>query len=284
MKKCQSCNFENADDMRFCVECGTPLPASPMVINLQEVGTQKQANAESTSFNKSQETKIGGRQPNFSPVTPPRQRSYSKIFLALGGIFALFLLLLMAGAAIVYFNWQPTSTPTPTPTPTPKRTVEKPTPTATATPTAPPTPTPTPSVSPSPKSASDPSGSFDKMSVDYNVTENGRFGMRIHVNFSAYNLKGVDCDLLIRFQKSDSSYLQTNNGGYKNDNGEVAVVGTLKPAYDNALYEDLQIFMPYDALDLPRGKYNLKMDVDLAHKSGDLIQHFNFYDFEYEEK
>ena len=282
MKKCQSCKFENADDMRFCVECGTPLPASAMVINLRDSKPNNQPIDESNPFDKSQETKFGGGQTNFQTALPPKRRSNGKIFLALGGIFALFFLLLTAGAAIVFFNWKPTPTPTPTPIPTPTRPIEKPSPKPTATPT--PTPTPTPDASPTPKSASDPSGSFDKMTVDFNVTENGQFGMRMHVYFSALNLKDVNCKLIIRFQKSDGSYLRTDSSDYRNDNGEIVVARDLKPAYDKAVYADLQIFMPYDELDLPRGKYNLKMDVDLAYDDDELIQHLNFYDFQYDQK
>ena len=281
MKKCQSCSYENADEMRFCVECGMLLAASPMVINLQDGGTQKQSNVDTASFDKSLETQIGGKQLNFPPTIPtaaPRRRNNGKIFLAVGGVFALFFLLLTAGAAIVYFNWKPTPTPSPTPipTPVPTRTVEKPTPTAT--PTATPTPLPTP------KSDSAPSSSFEKMWVDYNVTESGRFGMRIHVDFTTYNLKGVESDVVIRFQKEDDSYLLTNSGAFKTKNGEVAVSRGLKPGFDTAVYKDLQFFMPYNEFKLSRGKYNLKMDADLNYQNGDLIQHLNFYEFEYEEK
>ena len=125
MKKCQSCKFENADDMRFCVECGTSLPASAMVINLRSSETHNQPIAESNPFDKSQETKFGGGQTNFPTASLPKRRNNGKIFLALGGIFALFFLLLTAGAAIVFFNWKPTPTPIPTPIPTPTRPIEK---------------------------------------------------------------------------------------------------------------------------------------------------------------
>jgi hypothetical protein len=37
--------------------------------------------------------------------------------------------------------------------------------------------------------------------IDYNVTEGGRRGMRIHVNFEVTGLKGVDSKLLARVQK-----------------------------------------------------------------------------------
>lgn len=282
MKKCQSCNYENADEMRFCVECGMLLAASPMVINLQPSETQKQSNVETASFGKSLETQIGGKQPNFTPniptAAPPRRRNNGKIFLAVGGVFALFFLLLTAGAAIVYFNWKPTPMPLPTPKPVPTRTIEKPTPSPT------PTATSTPTPSPSPKSDSAPSSSFEKMWVDYNVTEKGQFGMRIHVDFTTYNLKGIEADVVIRFQKEDDSYLLTNTGAFKTKNGEVAVSRALKPGFDTAVYKDLQFFMPYNEFKLSRGKYNLKMDADLNYQNGDLIQHLNFYEFEYEEK
>jgi len=285
MKKCQSCKYENADEMRFCVECGSPLAAAPMVINLQDSGTQRQSNTETVSFGKNMETQIGGKQPNFTPnfptASPPKRRNNGKIFLAVGGVFALFFLLLTAGAAIVYFNWKPTKPgiiPVDNPTPTPTRTVEKPSPSPTPTATA------TPTASPSPKSSSSPSGSFEKMWVDYNVTESGRFGMRIHLDFTTYNLKGVESDVVIRFQKEDDSFLLTNSGAFKTKNGEVAVARTLKPGFDTAVYKDLQFFMPYNEFKLSRGKYNLKMDADLNYQNGDLIQHLNFYEFEYEEK
>jgi len=58
----------------------------------------------------------------------------------------------------------------------------------------------------------------------------------------------------------------------------------LKPGFDTAVYKDLQFFMPYNEFKLSRGKYNLKMDADLNYRNGDLIQHLNFYEFEYEEK
>lgn len=284
MKICQSCNFENAEDMRFCVECGTPLPASPMVINLQDGKTHRQSDIKTASFGKSIETQVANRQPNFTPnfpnAVPARQRSYSKILLALGGVFVLFLLLLTAGAAIVYFNWEPDKPvviPTKTPTPTPKRIVETSTPTPT--PKISPTQSPTP-----PESVADAGGSFEKMWVDYNVTENGQLGMRMHINFSALNLKDVESDLLIRFQYEDDSYLKTDSGAFRTKNGEVAVSQALKPAYENAVYKDLQLFMPYNEFNLSQGKYDLKMDVDLIYRNGDFIQHLNTYEFQYEEK
>ncbi len=40
--------------------------------------------------------------------------------------------------------------------------------------------------------------------------------------------------------------------------------------------------MPYSELNLTKGKYNLKMDIDLADDNEVLIKHLGFHEFEYE--
>lgn len=292
MKRCQNCSYENSDAMRFCLECGTPLPDSPMVFNLQDSASQKQSDVITESFGQSRETQIGGRgfPNNFPNIPQSRKRGSGKILLVLGGIFALFMLFAGMGAAVVLYNWdeiakifiKPEPTPRPTPSPTPTRT---PTPTPSVTPTVKPTVTPTvaPTLTPTPLPDTKASAIFDKMWVDYNVTEKGRKGMRIHVKFSTINLKGVDSYLAIFFEKKDGTKILTNNREFRSKDGQLAVYRSLKPGYDNAVYEDMTVFLPYDELQLTRGKYDLKMDVDVIYKNGDMVQHLNHYDFWYEE-
>jgi hypothetical protein len=122
------------------------------------------------------------------------------------------------------------------------------------------------------------------MWVDYNVTEKGRFGMRIHVKFSVFNMKGVDSQLAIYFEKSDGTKLKSTSKNFSSKDGQVAVYRALKPGYDDTVYKDLELFMPYDELKLERGKYDLKMDVDVIYENGDLVEHMNYHDFQYEKK
>lgn len=286
MKKCQVCGNENPNEMRFCLECGTSLPDSPMVINLQDSATQKQSQINTASYEKSMETRVGGRNTglnNYVNTSSPRPKSGGKIFLVLGGIVFLLLMFLTAGGAIIAYNWdeivkifdKPRPTPPPrTPTPTP----------TTPTPT-PKTPTPTPTTpTPTPKSDSDIKTSFDRAWVDYNVTENGRNGMRIHVKFSVKNLKGVSSYVAVYFQKKDGTNLTTSDSDFRSENGNLAVFSSLKPAYDDAVYNDVQLFMPYEELGLKRGKHDLKMDIDLIRENGDKIEHLTYHEFWYEEK
>lgn len=290
MKKCQKCGSENADSMRFCLECGTPLPDAPIVINWQDSGTQKQTDAKTASFGQSMETHVGGARssfPNNFPTTPQatRPRSNKKLFIVIGGIFALFLLIFAAGAAIVAYNLMSESKPvvnnqTPTPTASPTRSNEK-------------TPKPSPSSSPSATPDASPEDSpesggvktqFDRLWVDYNVTEKGRLGMRIHLDCTIKEMKGVSSYLALYFQKKDGTKLFTNTQGFRSKDGQVALYKSLRPAYDDTVYEDSQFFIPYEEFNLKRGKYDLQIDVDLIYESGDLVEHMSFYDFEYEKK
>lgn len=295
MKKCQKCNYENADSMRFCLECGTPLPDAPIIINWQDSGTQKQSNIDTASFGQSMETHVGGRSafppnvPAAAAATQARPRSRKKLFIILGGIAALFLLVFAAGAAIIGYNLIYPPKPVvynPTPTASPTRSNEKtpkpsPSKSLTATPDA--SPEDSPEDSPTPTSG-DAKTEFDRIWVDYNVTEKGRLGMRVHLDCSVKNMKGVSSYLALYFQKKDGTKLLTNNKSFASKNGQVAVFKALKPAYDDAVYEDSQFFVPYEEFNLPRGKYDLQIDVDLIYESGEMAEHMTTYDFEYEKK
>jgi len=123
------------------------------------------------------------------------------------------------------------------------------------------------------------SATFDKLWVDYDVTENGRKGMRIHVKFSVSKLKNVDSYLAIYFEKKDGEKLKTSSSDYGSKSGQVAIYKSLLPNYDETDYNDLQLFMPYGELNLGTGKFDLKMDVDVIYKNGDLVKHLDYHDF-----
>lgn len=288
MNKCQVCGNENSDEMRFCLECGTPLPDSPLIINLPDSTAQKQSEINTASYEKSVQTQARGRNAGFNnfaniPSRPKSGGGRGKIFLILGGAAVIVLLFLTAGAAIIAYNWDEITElfDKPTPTPTPKT----PTPTPTTPTPTPKTPTPTPATpTPTPKTNSDIKVSFDRAWVDYNVTEEGRKGMRVHVKFSVKNLKDVKSYVAVYFQKKDGTSLTTGNPDFRSQNGNLAIFYSIKPAYDDAEYNDIQLFMPYDELNLKRGRHDLKMDVDLIYENGEMIEHLTYNEFWYEQK
>lgn len=127
-----------------------------------------------------------------------------------------------------------------------------------------------------------PRAEFKQIWVDYDVTEDGAKGMRIHVKFTTYGMKGLPSYLAIYFMDMNNKKLQDKNGRMRSTANEVAVYREMNPQYDPADFDDLSVFMPYAELDLSPGDYDLRMDVDLIKKEGGLIQHLTFKDFNYQ--
>jgi hypothetical protein len=131
--------------------------------------------------------------------------------------------------------------------------------------------------------SSGPSATFDKLWIDYDVYDNGVKGMKIHVKFTAYDMLNMDGYVAIYFQYDDEieDWLMDKNNSYKSTDGYVAVYRSIKPLYNPAVYNDLDVFMPYNELDLDPGQYDLAMDVKLIYKAGGLISKLTTYYFEY---
>lgn len=129
-----------------------------------------------------------------------------------------------------------------------------------------------------------PTGKFDRVWIDYDVTEKGQFGMRIHAKFSVTNMKGIDSYLAIYFEKEDGTRLTSSDNKFQSKAGDVAAYRSLKPAYEPTKFEDLTIFMPYSELHLGVGNHKIKMDIDLIRENGTFIDHLYHHEFSYWKK
>lgn len=118
--------------------------------------------------------------------------------------------------------------------------------------------------------------------VDYNVTEGGQRGMRVHVHFEVTGLREVDSLLAVRVMKENGDVLLNGNRNYSNDAGELEVTFAMKPGYDTTVYKDADVFLPYNQITVSRGKWNLKLDLDLKYADGELIKHMDVYPFEFD--
>ena len=299
MKKCQTCNNENSDEMRFCLNCGSPLPDAPIMVNFGGGSQGGQSNPGTNPYGKSMETQFGGRpqqpqqqqqQQNYSMVPPAKQGGggSKKILIAVGGVVALFLLIFVAVAGIVGYNMMKNKNVVTTNSPTPS-----PSSSSSSSPSTSPSASPSSSkaVVSTPKDSESPTtttnfdnvkAKFSKVWVDYNKTEDDELGMKVHLKFEVTKMKGVDSFAVIYFEKSDNTFLDDGIGEYRGKDGRVAAFKALKPGFDPTVYEDLEIFMPYSKLNLDSGKYKLKMDIDLTDNDENLIKHLTFKDFEYE--
>ncbi len=134
----------------------------------------------------------------------------------------------------------------------------------------------------SPRDSSSVSAKVNRIWVEYNMTEGGKRGMRIHINFEVTGLKGIDSKLTARVMKENGTFLTNSNNAYSNDEGQLAVSFDMKPGFPTAVYKDADMFLPYSEINVSRGKWNLKIDVDLNYGNGELIKHLDVYAFEFE--
>jgi hypothetical protein len=115
----------------------------------------------------------------------------------------------------------------------------------------------------------DPEATFQGARVVYNVTVNGQKGMRIHAQFRVRYGQDVPCQMIAYFFDEDGTPLESADDNYTTKQGKVSAYTRFTPRYDPAVYNDLQIFIPYEALNLESGdKYNLKFYLALYDQDG----------------
>ena|SRR2546422_6750856 len=117
----------------------------------------------------------------------------------------------------------------------------------------------------------DPEAIYEGARVVHNVTVNGKKGMQVHAKFRVRYGLNTPCMLIayFYFDDADNTPLKTDDPEYRDKKGGVSTHVNFTPAYDPALYGDLQLFMPYGALNVENGeKYQLKFYLALYDKSG----------------
>jgi hypothetical protein len=117
----------------------------------------------------------------------------------------------------------------------------------------------------------DPEAIYEGARIVHNVTVDGEAGMRVHAKFRVKYGLDVPCMMIAYFYFDDekSTPLKTDDANYRSKNGVVSAHTNFTPAYDPAVYNDLQIFMPYEALNMASGdEYELKFYLALYDKDG----------------
>src|ERR1041385_1568512 len=121
----------------------------------------------------------------------------------------------------------------------------------------------------------DPEAIFEDARIVHNVTVNGEKGMRVHAKFHVKYGKGTPCMMIAYFYYDDraNTPLKASSDAdyraYRTTTGNVSAKTNFTPAYDPAVYNDLQLFIPYNALNMDSGDvYDLKFYLSLYDKAG----------------
>lgn len=115
--------------------------------------------------------------------------------------------------------------------------------------------------------------------VDHNKFSGFVKGMKIHVKFETYNMRGVSGACSAYFFFDDGRRLMDYNKNYYTFDGQVCCYDTFIPPYENTTYNDFELFMPYAELHLG-GPSNCMFIVELKI-NGQAVQsepvYFQFY-------
>jgi uncharacterized caspase-like protein len=117
-----------------------------------------------------------------------------------------------------------------------------------------------------------PSTTYEGARIEHNVTVNGEKGMRVQASFTVRYGLFVPCMMVAYFYYDDevNTPLKSGDANYRDQKGNVAVPTNFTPAYDPAAYNDLQLFVPYKALNVKSGRmYALKFYLALYDKEGE---------------
>lgn len=102
-------------------------------------------------------------------------------------------------------------------------------------------------------------GEIKDITVEHNVFKDGVKGMKILVDFSVQNMKGIDGSCAVYFYYKDGRTVKDKNQRYYTAAGDAATHTAIKPGHHpSTLYTDLEIFMPYNELEVGTGKHELK--------------------------
>ncbi len=100
-------------------------------------------------------------------------------------------------------------------------------------------------------------GHIEEIWKEFDVVQDGRLGMRIHVWFSLAGRRGQACHLAMLYSFVDGQPLKDFNQAYRTAQGDVCVGRGFTPNGDDQRFQDFQLFMPYDELHLTIGRHDL---------------------------
>lgn len=120
--------------------------------------------------------------------------------------------------------------------------------------------------------ATDPEASYHGARIVHNVTVKGQKGMRVHASFTVKYGLNNPCKLIAYFyyDDEDNTPLESGDANYRTKQGKVSAHSNFTPKYDPAYYKDVQIFIPYDALNMEsEEEYDLKFYLALYDDYGE---------------
>jgi hypothetical protein len=91
--------------------------------------------------------------------------------------------------------------------------------------------------------------------VEDNVTKGSESGVRLHIKVSVHGFKGRSMKAIAYLHSPKGVAVNDTNGKCRTTDGKVCFSKKFQPSYDRSVFNDLQIFMPYNEMHLQRGSH-----------------------------
>jgi hypothetical protein len=112
------------------------------------------------------------------------------------------------------------------------------------------------------------SATIKNMEVSHNVFQSDQPGIQIRLCFTIQHRKGFSCGVLAYFKDEQGNGLVDLNNKFKTSSGHVCVGSSCVPDFEDALFNDYILFLPYAELDQPDGKRILQFNVQIYDNIG----------------
>jgi hypothetical protein len=112
------------------------------------------------------------------------------------------------------------------------------------------------------------SATIKNMEVSHNIFQSGQPGIQIRLCFTIQHRKGFSCGVLAYFRDEQGNGLVDLNNKFKTSSGHVCVGSSCVPDFEDSLFNDYILFLPYAELDQPDGKRNLQFNVQIYDDIG----------------
>ena len=112
------------------------------------------------------------------------------------------------------------------------------------------------------------SATIKDMEVSHNVFQSDQPGIQIRLCFTIQHRKGFSCGVLAYFRDEQGNGLVDLNNKFKTSSGHVCVGSSCVPDFEDALFNDYILFLPYAELDQLDGKRNLQFNVQIYDDIG----------------
>ncbi|HEX7845746.1 MAG TPA: M12 family metallopeptidase [Chitinophagaceae bacterium] len=124
---------------------------------------------------------------------------------------------------------------------------------------------------------------FSNIRIEYNAFRDNKKGMIIRTHLSVLNAVNKKNKLIAYiFWNNDEHMSGSPGSSYTTDKGQLAAWMELRPAYQKTVYDQLELFFPYEALNIEQGEFKLKLSLHLLDESGKQLTASGKYFFTYQ--